>query len=539
MNNVIDRLLYVLTGKGELPHTPTDFPQEKIEKPAEENVNLILNSIYTFRDSGLLQLMKDGDRYYNNDNDILDRKRFYIGRRGEKVEAPLLANNKNAHPFLKKLVDQKANYLLTKPFSLEFKDGYEQYADMLNEFFDKPFRRQLKNLTKDAIKHGKAWVQVYYDDEGNLKLKKLDSKEVIPLWKDSEHTQLEAIIRHYKVINYTPSGNKKEIEKVEYWTTQGVWYYQITPDGLIKDPDMKDVNYTSGHFQVVINKVDEETGEEIQEVKETNWDKIPFICLKYNSEEIPLIKYVKPLIDDYDRRRSDSSNDIEDEPNSIKVVKNYNGTDKSEFVKNLALFQTAFVKGDGGVDVLDNTIDDSRVVNHCKQTRKDLYELGRGVDTQEESLGNSSGVALGYRFMDLDLDCTDIGTEVAVYLEQVAWFVLVDNIGKGADLEQVDSIDFDVEFNMDTLMSESDVINDCKNSVDIVSTETILQNHPWVDDVKSEMEKLQKQREEADKREQELFSSNTDPNNNFGTNKPNGDDKKDDKNNQPKNKGDE
>ncbi len=521
--NIIDRILYSFRKQDDklVEDLPGNFPAEKIENPATENINLILNQIYTFRDSGILELMKQGDQYYNNDNDINKRKRFYIGRNGEKVEAPLLANNKVSHPFLKKLIDQKANYLLSKPFSIKMNEGSEIYSQMLNDFFNKPFRRQLKNLTKDAIKHGKSWIQVYYDEKGELNLKRIDAKEVIPMWKDSEHTELEAVIRVYPIITYSPSGVKKEVQKVEYWTTAGVWYYQITQDGLIKDPDKKQVNYTSGHFEIIEDTIDEETGEHKQVVKQASWDRIPFICLKYNDEEIPLIKYVKPLIDDYDERRSDSSNDIEDEPNSIKVVKNYSGTDKSEFVKNLAQFHTAFVKGDGDVSVLDNTIEDNRVVNHSKQARKDLYELGRGVDTQEESLGNSSGVALAYRFMDLDLDCADIGTEVLVYLEQVAWFVLVDKVAKGENYDIVKKIEFDVEFNKDTLMSESDAINDCRNSVDIISQETILQNHPWVDDVETEMKKLKDQEEEAMKREQELFNSQVNDGDNFGNNNPN------------------
>ena len=517
--SIIDKLLYLLTGDKDKINT--NYTQEAIEKANDENVNLVLNHIYSFRDSGIVKLMKQGEQYYNNDNDIVDRKRWYIGRRGEKVEAPLLANNKIAHSFLKKLIDQKANYLLSKPFSIKMNKGFESYDQLLVDTFNKPFRRQLKNLLKDSIKRGKAWVQVYYDENGKLSFKRLDAKQVIPIWHDSEHTQLEGIIRFYPVVSYTPSGTRREVEKVEYWTTQGVWYYQITQDGLIKDPDKKESGYTSGHFKIIFEQVNPETGEKETVEKETNWDRIPFICLKYNSEELPLIKFVKDDIDDYDKRRSDSSNDIEDEPNAIKVVKNYNGTDKSEFVKNLAQFHTAFVKGDGGMEILNNQIDDNRVVNHIAQTRKDIYELGRGVDTQEESLGNLSGVALKYRFMDLDLDCTDIEVELSVFLEQVAWFALVDTIGKGGNLTKTEKIEFSVEFNKDTLMSESDVINDCKTSVGIVSDETILQNHPWVDDVQAELDKVKQQKEEEMKRNAELFGDRNSNGDNFGENKPN------------------
>ena len=43
---------------------------------------------------------------------------------------------------------------------------------------------------------------------------------------------------------------------------------------------------------------------------ELNWGRIPFICFKYNDEELPLIKYIKQLVDDYDINTSDLSNQL-------------------------------------------------------------------------------------------------------------------------------------------------------------------------------------------------------------------------------------
>ena len=62
-----------------------------------------------------------------------------------------------------------------------------------------------------------------------------------------------------------------------------------------------------------------------------NWEKVPFVCFKYNHEEIPLIKFVKSLVDDYDKHKSDNSNNLEDLPNGIYVLKNYDGQDLGEF----------------------------------------------------------------------------------------------------------------------------------------------------------------------------------------------------------------
>ena len=42
-------------------------------------------------------------------------------------------------------------------------------------------------------------------------------------------------------------------------------------------------------------------------------------------------------------------------------------------------------------------------------------------------------------------------------------------------------------------MDETDIINNCNNSRGLVSTDTILANHPWVRDIQDEKEKLAKE----------------------------------------------
>lgn len=53
-------------------------------------------------------------------------------------------------------------------------------------------------------------------------------------------------------------------------------------------------------------------------------------------------------------------------------------------------------------------------------------------------------------------------------------------------------------FNRDILINESESIDNCAKSVGIISDETIVAMHPWVDDPAAELERLEKQKEEAD-----------------------------------------
>lgn len=441
--------------------------------------DIIENEIREWLESMERQWMLTGQRYYEGETDILCRKRTVIGDNGELFEVKNLANNKLVHNFVRKLVDQKVGYLLGLPLTVQTNN--KEYQELLNEIFDKQFMRTLKNLGKEAVNKGKAWLHVYYNEEGQLSFKKIPSEEIIPLWKDAAHTELDAVIRVYELEAFE-GKEKKIITKVEFWNKEGVRRYVLENGELIPDVEAGEF---SGHFQVVTN------GQEM----DMNWERVPFVCFKYNDEEIPLVKYVKSLVDDYDKHVSDHSNNLEDLPNSIYVIRNYDGTDLGEFRRNLSIFRAVKVTDEGGVDTLDLKIDSEAYKVHIEQLRKDIYEFGRGVDTQTERFGGDrSGVALRFLYADLDMDCNIIETEFQASLEQLRWFIdqhIVNTMGKDFSGETVEFI-----FSRDIIINEAEVINMARNSVGILSDETIVANHPWVVNVQEEMERIRRQRQD-------------------------------------------
>jgi len=423
-------------------------------------------------------LMLTGQRYYEGDTDILGRKRMAVGEDGKLVEVENLANNKLVHNFVRKLVDQKVGYLLGLPLTVQTTN--EEYQRRLNEIFDRAFLRTLKNLGKEAINKGKAWLHIYYDEEGQLSFKKIPSEEIIPLWRDAAHTNLDAVIRVYEVEAYE-GKERRIIKKVEFWDTSGVRRYVLDNDGPIPDVE---VGEYAPHVTLVQND---------GSVQGYNWQKVPFVCFKYNDEELPLVKFVKSLVDDYDKHTSDNSNNLEDLPNSTYVLKNYDGTDLGEFRRNMAIYRAVKVMGDGGVDTINLNINVEASEKHLDRLRKDIYEFGRGVDTQSERFGGDrSGVALKFLYADLDMDCNILETEFQASLEQLRWFIdthLANTTGVDYSGEQVDFI-----FNRDIIINESDVINNARSSVGVISDETIIANHPWVTNVQAELERIKAQR---------------------------------------------
>jgi len=463
--------------------TETQRIIEIIESGARSAMTLdqiIRNEVDLWLRSTERRWMLTGQRYYVGDHDILQRKRMAIGENGELVDVTNLANNRLVHAFVRKLVDQKVGYLLGKPLSIQTEN--RRYLDLLNEIFDRSFLRLLKNLGKEAVNKGKAWLHVYYDEEGNLSFKKIPSEEIIPLWRDADHTKLDAVIRVYEVEVYEGT-DRKIVTKVEFWDTTGVRRYVLDSGGLVPDVEAGDVG---SHFVIV-------QGEQEQAM---NWEKVPFICFKYNDEELPLVRVIKSLVDDYDLKTSDHSNNLEDLPNSIYIIRNYDGADLGEFRRNLSTYRAVKVTDEGGVDTLGLEIDTEAIEKHLDRLRKDIYEFGRGVDTQSERFGNSpSGIALKFLYADLDMDANIMETEFQASLEQLMWFVNAHLANTGAGDFSGEKVEF--IFNRDILINENDAITNIRNSVGILSEETLVAQHPWVTDVREELERIRQERAAA------------------------------------------
>lgn len=464
------------------PIDPTETEKlNKIVNDAAKNVmtdkDVILQMVQDWEKSELRKLMLTGQRYYRNETDILDRKRMVVGEGGQLMEAKNIANNKLVHGFIRKLVDQKVGYLLSLPFTVQ--TDIEEYQKQLMPYFNKSFYRMFQNIGKESINKGKAWVHVYYDEEGNFKLKRIPSEEIIPMWKDSAHTELAAVIRVYEIEAYE-GKDKVTIKKVELWDTTGV--YRYVHDGSELIPDVEAGEY-SAHLSVIVD--DKEQG--------VNWERVPFVCFKYNEEELPIIKFLKSLVDDYDKQKSDNSNNLEELPNGgIYVVRNYDGTDLGEFRRNLSVYRAVKVTDEGGLDTLNLEIDTEAFKTHMDMMRKDIYEFGRGVDTQSERFGNSpTGIALRFLYADLDMDANIIETEFQASLEQLLWFIdrdIYNRTGQDYSNEEVDFI-----FNRDILINETEAITNARDSVGILSEETIVANHPWTTNAQSELERIKQE----------------------------------------------
>jgi SPP1 family phage portal protein len=449
--------------------------------------HLLVNEIKEWKESKKRKSMIAGESYYLNETDIRDKK---------KRDADWKSNIKLEHGFTKKLVDQKVGYLLSKEPTIATEN--KKYSDLLKHVFNRKMLKTLRNTGKEAINKGIAYLYVYFDEEGTLSFKKFPSEQILPFWKDSEHSELAAFLRIYQETIYM-NGKKEIQEKVEYHHPNGISYFVFDGAKMILDvPAGAEKNH---HF--LINNGESDTP--------VLWTRIPLIPFKYNEEEQPLIDSIKSLIDNYNTQASTNADLLADLPQFIYKLINYGGVDLKEFLDDLNRYRAVKLDTEGDLDKLQATPETDATEKELDRDRKSIYEFGRGVDTTDDNLGNASGVALRYRYSDLDMDCNILESEFQASIEHLLWFVneyfAITNQGDFRN-ESVNFI-----FNRDIIINESEVITDCSNSVGILDDKTIRENHPWYN------EEVEQRLEEQKKKEQKEIDQyrGTFPNRNGGS----------------------
>lgn len=443
-----------------------DIVRNMVDGVISDN-EMLVKDLKDWQASDVRKGMIAGEAYYLNKTDI---------RRDKVQDISWKSNVKLEHGFAKKLVDQKIGYLLSKEPTVATEN--EAYAKELKEVFNRKFLKKLKNTGKEAINKGIAYLYTYIDEEGKLSFKKFPSEQILPFWKDDEHTEIASFLRVYQVTIYM-NGKKEVQEKVEYHHENGINYFVY--DGVRLIADVPAGIESTHHF--TIND------------EPFLWTRIPLIPFKYNEEEQPLIDSIKSLIDNYNTQASTNADLLADIPQFIYKLVNYGGVSLSEFISDLNRYRVVKVDENGDVDKLQATPQTDATEKELDRDRKSIYEFGRGVDTTDSELGNASGVALRYRYSDLDMDCNILESEFHSSIEHLLWFV-------NQYLLTTKNVDFtkesaDIIFNRDIIINESEVITDCSNSVGVLDDQTIRENHPWYTD---EVEKrLDKQKAEEQK----------------------------------------
>ncbi len=416
--------------------------------------------------------MKTGIRYYSGKHDILNRVRKIIGSDGNLCPVENLPNNKIIDNQYRKAVEQKLNYLLGKP--VKFISDNISYTEKIYEYFGTDFNITLRKTVLDSINCGIGWIYTYYDSKGVLRFMRFSPLEIIPIWKNNDHTKLKEFIRCVNL-----DGDDKILE---IYRKDGIHIFTF------ERKNQKPQSYFHKPYFTAKNK-------------NWTWKNPPLIPFKYNYDEIPLINSVKSLQDGINLIESDFLNVIqEDYRNSILILVNYDGEDLGEFRRNLAAYGAVKVQsGEGGGDVrsLKVEVNSENYLSILSVFKRALIENAKVFDIRDEKAGrNTNQLSIKSLYSDLNLDAN--GMEIEYSHSLFSLLSLVNNHISNTLGKNYESCKTDIIFNRDILINESELIDNMIKSKEIISYETLLAYHPWVKDVGKEMERIAYKRQEGD-----------------------------------------
>jgi len=417
--------------------------------------------------------MITGERYYAGKHDILTRKKTIVGPGGQVEECKHLQNSRIVDNQYARVVDQKVSYLLGKPLTIDSEQ--KELLPELNVLFGADFMRKLRLVAEDALNCGIGWLHPYYDKGGKLRFRRIAPWELIPFWADDAHTELESALRVYK----RPRGGYAEADTMlELFTPEGLHHF-TRESGEIK--------LEGGIKPYFICKLG---GTERAGV----WSRVPLIPFRASSREIPLISRVKSLQDGINLMLSDFQNRMsEDAHQTVLVIRNFDGEDLGEFRRNLATFGAVKVRSEGGdgggVDTLRIEVNAENFEAILNLQKKALIENAKGFDVRDITLGGSPNqMAIQSMYADMDLDADMMETEFQGAFRELFSFAAehLERLGKSGLLAEKTN----VIFKRDMLINESEHIENCLKSREILSKESVLYKHPWTSDIEKEKTRL-------------------------------------------------
>jgi SPP1 family phage portal protein len=490
------------------------------KKNQSEIIKLILQD---FSLDAKTRFMEVGQRYYEGEHDIL-KHNFQMSQVYDTVEDPenpgktrdiistvINKNNSNMHnihPFHRLLVDQKAGYIVGKPPTISV-DGEKDFETALTEITtDEDFADMLADWVKEASNKGIGWVHVYYDQDGELHYDIVPAGEIIPFY-DSEHQRtLENVVRFY-TFDVVKNGQTTKRYKVEWWTANNVTYYIQDEQGNYLLDNSYPFNPAPHWWNVTSVDGMEQSREEM------SWGRVPFIPLHNNSEDTSDLggqdgdgqpKGIKSLIDAYDMISSATTNNEIDLVALYWLVQGFGGEVASQIVKKLQINKAVCIEGgeNGGVTAQQVTLS---VEERCKwldMLRHDIYHFGMGIDTSDEQLGNNpSGVALKFKYTQLDLKANPLILKLKKALKELFWFITQD-INRRNKTEY-DSSKIKVTINKTMIVNDAETVNMIMQSRGLVPDKILLEKHPFVDDVNEAEKEIEEQQRKQDERRAKLF----------------------------------
>ena len=343
----------------------------------------------------------------------------------------------------KSTVDRKVNYLLARP---PICTDHQQLIDELADF--------IKESAKQCILRG-SLIWIVQGDGVQIEPKPLIMNNTIAVYKDEYRETAVAFIRKYVDIELEEStGAETEREYLECYYVEG------------------DEDNVVAHRDTFCYSLDDRDKYEVLEEK-------PLFIELGKTGDAPLFAYVDKLLVAFDHIMRHQDKTVEKNTKPLVEVRGYSGTSDEDLTYAIDELSIARTDGNGGVTIHSRSMDSAAIDLWAKRLLQEWYEATCTVGKENELQYAVSGKAMDRLFVDME----NSARELAHVLEQAL----------KAYFEYIGYEDVDIVWNTDRPVDDASIIQAIVSSRGLLSDRTLIEQHPWVDDVDEELRRLEEQ----------------------------------------------
>ena len=387
-------------------------------------------------------------KYYEGKHDILD----HTSRDGQP-------NNKIVNPYPKYITDMLVGYFVGQPISYTSKEEGGLLDDLQAIFDYSDEQEENLELAKICSIKGKAYELLYRDEDARIRFNEFGPDQMFVIYDMTISPSIKFAIRYYDV----GEGNDK-ITYAEVYDKEVCTLYKG------KDSDLS-----------------------LDQVTPHTFKDVPVVEYVNNKEEQGDFEQVITLIDAYNKAQSNTLNDMDQFTDAYLILVNMAGTD-SERIDELKRDRVMLLDDDGDAKWLIKEINDAWVENYKDRVRRDIHKFSYTPDMQDESFGNNlSGVSIRYKILAMEQIRSNKERKFKKGLQRRIELIC-NSLSLEKDIDLFTSIN--IKFANTLPQNIYELSQTIKNLSPYLSSETLLNQLPFVENAKEELEKKKAEDEE-------------------------------------------
>ena len=387
-------------------------------------------------------------KYYEGKHDILD----HTSRDGQP-------NNKIVNPYPKYITDMLVGYFVGQPISYTSKeeDGLLEDLQAIFDYSDE--QEENLELAKICSIKGKAYELLYRDEDARIRFNEFGPDQMFVIYDMTISPSIKFAIRYYDV----GEGNDK-ITYAEVYDKEVCMLYKG------KDSDLS-----------------------LEQITPHAFKDVPVVEYVNNKEEQGDFEQVITLIDAYNKAQSNTLNDMDQFTDAYLILVNMAGTD-SDRIDELQRNRVMLLDDDGDAKWLIKEINDAWVENYKDRVRRDIHKFSYTPDMQDESFGNNlSGVSIRYKILAMEQIRSNKERKFKKGLQRRIELIC-NSLSLEKDIDLFTNIN--IKFANTLPQNIYELSQTIKNLSPYLSSETLLNQLPFVENAKEELEKKKAEDEE-------------------------------------------